>query len=185
MNRLYQTRVRNLVVPKCIRGPAAHRHGDPSQTRVTVPIAEGTPTFSPAGSCSLLGRIDDDAAHAHGQQGIALACDGVNRCGEDHVNGSIGFDSAPDDHHSNQSGTLPPSAYVRDASSNRECCGAASRSASKHAQNGSRNRPVGGERQTQWSFLHWNHRHKINLHLNRSESSDCYYAEGVPSHSAI
>lgn len=126
-NLQYQTRVRNLVGSRYIREPEGHRLGCPSPERARVPIAGGTPTFSPAGSGNRPGRIDDDAAPAHGQQGIALACDDVNRCGEDHVNGSIGFDSAPDDHHSNLSETLPPNAYARDASNNRECCGAASR----------------------------------------------------------
>ena len=140
-NPLYQTRARNVARPRCIRERAAHRHCDRSQTRVTVPIAEGTPTFSPSRSGSRPGRIDDDAAHAHGQQGIVLASGDVNRCGEDHANGSFGFHSALDVHHSNQTDTLPSNAYVRDASNNRGCCGAASRRALRHAQNGTRGSP--------------------------------------------
>lgn len=128
VNPLYQTRVRNLVGLWCIRGPAGHRKGCPSPVRMRVPIDGGSPTFSLAGSGSRLGRIDDDyVVHAYCQRGIQLARDSESRCGADHVHGSVGFDSAPDHHHSNPSGTPPSSAYVRDASNNRECCGAASR----------------------------------------------------------
>ena len=139
-NPLYQTRVRNLVGLWCIRGPAGDRKGCPSPVRMRVPIAGGSPTFSLARSGSRLGRIDDDVVHAHCQRGIQLARDSESRCGADHVHGSVGFDSAPDHHHSNPSGTPPPSAYAHDASSNRGRCGAASRSASRPAQNGSRGR---------------------------------------------
>lgn len=126
-NPLYQTQVRNLVKPTCIPKSTSCLRGCPSQMRTIVPIAEGTPTFSPARSGSRLGRIDGDAAPAHAQWGIAPGRGDASKCGVDHADASIGFDSAPIDHHPNQSGTLPPSAYDRDASSNRECCGAASR----------------------------------------------------------
>lgn len=126
-NPLYQTQVRNLVKSTCIRKSASCLRGCPSQRRAIVPIAEGTPTF-PASEChNCFARNGDDEVPAHAQWGIAPGRGDASKCGVDHADASIEFDSAPIDHHPNQSGTLPPSAYDRDASSNRECCGAASR----------------------------------------------------------
>lgn len=88
----------------------------------------GTPTISPPEGHSCLARNDDDEAQAHGQQEISKERDRENTCDLDQrVNGAVEFAPVPHDQRSNQTGTLLPNVHVHDASSNRECCGAASR----------------------------------------------------------
>lgn len=140
MNPPYQTSAWKFVESGSIRQLVEQPSVRSFQTRARVPVAEETPTTLSAKSDSHPGRTDADAAPAHGQQGKTLVRDDASRRGADCVNGSIGLDSAADDSHSNRFDTWLPCANVRDASSNRECCGAALRSASRHAQNGSRRR---------------------------------------------